>query len=122
MARFSVELALTEEERATGLMHRETLPTSSGMLFVYPDASRQAFWMKNTLIPLDLLFVANDGTVTSIHHQAIPHDLTPIHSKGSVKMVLEINGGLAGRLGITPGSEFRHPMIDQSQAVWPCGS
>ena len=121
-ARFSVELVDTAETRARGLMFRETLPTSSGMLFVYPHPGPAGFWMKNTLIPLDMLFIAADGTVESIHHDAIPHDLTPIDSLGSVKMVLEINGGLARRMGLTPGSQMRHPLLDQTGAIWPCSA
>lgn len=119
-ARFAVELADTEELRERGLMYRESLPLSAGMLFVYPSVSRKAFWMKNTLLPLDMLFIKQDGSIESIHSNAVPHDLTPIFSRGSVAMVLEINGGLATRMGITSGSQLRHPLIDQIQAVWPC--
>lgn len=119
-ARFSVELANTFETRARGLMFRETLPASAGMLFVYPKTAPVAFWMKNTLIPLDMLFIKADGRVESIHHNAIPHDRSPIESLGAVVMVLEINAGLARGLGITPDSQLRHPLLNQTGAIWPC--
>lgn len=118
-ARFSVEIADTEEKRARGLMHRPSLPRMGGMLFVYDAPQRAVFWMENTLIPLDMLFVDATGRVTHIHHEARPLDRTPIDG-GEAAMVLEINGGLARRLGITPGSEMRHPRIDPARAAWPC--
>lgn len=120
MARFSVELAVTPEERAQGLMHRDVLPRSAGMLFVYPEPQRVAFWMKNTLIPLDLLFIDPTGTVRHIHHRAIPGDLTPLEGGDGILAVLEINGGLAKGLGITPGTQLRHPIFDSRIALWPC--
>ena len=119
-ARFSVEIADTDATRAQGLMHRDTLPRSAGMLFVYDAPTSPAFWMKNTLIPLDMLFVDPSGVVRHIHHEAIPHDTTPIPGGGNVLMVLEINGGLSRRLGIAEGSEMRHPRLAQEQAAWPC--
>jgi uncharacterized protein len=78
------------------------------------------FWMENTLISLDMLFLDEAGTVTHIHHEARPLDRTPIDGGDGVAMVLEINGGMARRLGIGPGSELRHPRIDPALAVWPC--
>lgn len=119
-ARFSIELAITPEERAIGLMNRPNLPRSGGMLFVYPDPQRVAFWMKNTLIPLDMLFIDASGTLRHIHHNAIPGDLTPIEGGDDILAVLEINGGLAKRLGLTPGTQLRHPVFDSTTAVWPC--
>lgn len=119
-ARFSVEIADTDETRAQGLMHRESLPRSGGMLFVYDQPTRAVFWMRNTLIPLDMIFVDPRGVVRHVHHEAIPHDETPIDGGSGIQMVLEINGGLAGALGIAAGSEMRHPRVDRDQAVWPC--
>ncbi len=119
-ARFSVELADTEAARARGLMFRESLPRSSGMLFVYPRPVRASFWMKNTLIPLDMIFVDPSGRVTHVHANAIPHDETPIDGGQGVLAVLEVNGGLAARLGISPGSEMRHPAFAANDPVWPC--
>ena len=119
-ARFTVELADDPEERAQGLMFRETMARSAGMLFLYEHPQRVSFWMRNTLIPLDMIFIDPSGTVTHVHENAIPLDETPIDGGPGVLMVLEINGGLAGRLGIAPGSELRHPRLEQAGAVWPC--
>ncbi|WP_208353168.1 DUF192 domain-containing protein [Pseudaestuariivita rosea] len=119
-ARFSVEIADDPAERGRGLMNRETLPQFSGMLFVYDRPQPLSFWMENTLIPLDILFIRDDGTVHRIHYNATPMDRTPLPSDGPVQFVLEINGGMAQQMGIGLGSELRHPAIDQTIAVWPC--
>ena len=119
-ALFRVEVADTEEERARGLMHREQMSSGAGMLFVFERTGPVSFWMENTLIPLDMLFVDEAGTVTHIHHQAQPMDRTPINSQGDVRYVLEINGGMAEAIGLTTGSELRHPSILQEGAVWSC--
>lgn len=119
-ARFSVEVADTPAERAQGLMNRASLPKSAGMLFVYDTPGSPAFWMRNTLIPLDMLFVDAKGRVTRIHENAVPHDETPIPGGDGVLVVLEINGGLSRQLGITEGSEMRSPAFDQATALWPC--
>lgn len=118
-ARFRVEIADTPDTRARGLMFVEELPASSGMLFVYDRPGAQSFWMKNTLIPLDMLFIRPDGTVQYVHDNAVPGDLTPISGGDGVLAVLEINGGLAGQLGIEEGAEVRHPAFGED-AAWPC--
>ena len=120
MARFTVEVADDGAERAQGLMFRESMPRSSGMLFVYEAPQRASFWMKNTLIPLDMIFADETGRVTRVHSNAVPGDTTPIDGGKGVRFVLEINGGLAARMGIAEGSELRHPAIPQATAVWPC--
>ena len=119
-ARFRVEIADTDESRARGLMHRERLARSAGMLFIYDRPTAPSFWMRNTLIPLDMLFIDPTGRVSHIHHEAIPLDETPIPGGENVLMVLEINGGLARAMGITTGSAMRHPRLDQAAALWPC--
>ena len=119
-ARFTVELADDPDERATGLMNRESMPQSSGMLFVYPAPHSAGFWMKNTLIPLDMLFLDQTGTVAHIHHEAVPLDESPIFGGDGILAVLEINGGLARRMGIEEGSQLRHPAFEPDQAAWPC--
>jgi len=119
-ARFHVELADTAAERAQGLMFREEMSRNAGMLFVYPWPQRVTFWMKNTLIPLDMIFADARGTVRHVHQNAVPEDLTPIPGGDDILVVLEINGGLAGALGIAPGSEIRHPALDRDTAAWPC--
>ncbi len=119
-ARFTVEIADTPESRATGLMHRESLPRSAGMLFIFDRPDRAVFWMENTLISLDMLFIDPAGVVRHVHPRARPLDRTPIDGGENVLMVLEINGGLSERLGIGPGSELRHPRLNQDSAAWPC--
>lgn len=117
-ARFAVEVADDPQERSQGLMFRESMATGAGMLFVYERPQRAVFWMKNTLIPLDMIFADATGTVTRVHSNAIPHDETGIDGGEGVKYVLEINGGLAERFGIEPGTELRHPSIEA--ATWVC--
>ena len=121
-AKFNIEVADTPETRAEGLMFRESLPAGGGMLFVYEKPERATFWMKNTLIPLDMIFFDFKGRVTSIHRDAIPHDTSLIDGGREVAAVLEVNAGLAMRLGIDLGSEIRHPSFDPQSAVWPCGA
>ena len=118
-ARFSVEVADTPRERSLGLMHRETMPRSAGMLFVYEKPQPVSFWMRNTLIPLDMIFMDEKGVVQRVHENALPLDETGIDGGDDIQFVLEINGGLAGRLGIVDGAELRHPAIG-ADAAWPC--
>ncbi|MEM8655068.1 MAG: DUF192 domain-containing protein [Pseudomonadota bacterium] len=119
-ARFTVEIADTERARAIGLMNRASMPASEGMLFIYPRPRTLSFWMRNTLIPLDMVFVDPRGIVQKVHHEAVPLDETPIPGGDGLTHVLEINGGLARRMGIAEGAELRHPSFDQDNAVWPC--
>ena len=119
-ARFAVEVADNASERGKGLMGRPSMPLSSGMLFVYHRTKPVSFWMRNTLIPLDIIFLDEDGTVVRVHHNAIPLDETPIPSGAPTRYVLEVNGGLAKALGITTGTELRHPSIVQTNAAWRC--
>lgn len=100
---FDVEIARTPAEHSYGLMNRKSMGMNYGMLFLFPVEAERSFWMRNTLIPLDMIFIREDGAIHSIHDSAIPHDLTPIYSKGPALAVLEINGGRAAALGIKPG-------------------
>lgn len=118
-AQFNVEVADDGAERSLGLMNRPEMARSAGMLFLYEQPHRASFWMRNTLIPLDMIFVGEDGIVTRIHENAVPLDETPIDGGEGVIAVLEINGGLAKGLGITVGSELKHPFFDPA-VVWPC--
>ena len=118
-ARFTVELADEEAERSQGLMFRETMPSSAGMLFVYKSPRRAVFWMKNTPLPLDMIFMDEAGRVTHVHENAVPQDETPIDGGDDVKFILEINAGLAGAMGIVEGAELRHPSIGEP-AAWSC--
>lgn len=119
-ARFTVEIADTEAERSRGLMFRDSLPRSSGMLFVYDRPQPVEFWMKNTVIPLDMVFIDAAGRVTAVHENAVPGDLTGIPGPPDTRFVLEVNGGLARRLGIGPGAEMRNPAVAPEGAAWPC--
>ncbi len=118
-ANFVVEVADDTEERAQGLMFRDELGTLEGMLFAYDSPGSPMFWMRNTLIPLDMLFAGPDGRILYSHENAQPHDETGIRPGDGVKYVLEINGGLAARLGIEVGDAMQHPAIGES-AVLPC--
>jgi len=95
-----VEIADDSSSRARGLMFRRRMPETSGMLFIFPDMRQPSFWMKNTLIPLDMLFLDEKGQVVDIHNMAMPQDLTTITSSHPTKAVLEINGGMAKKWGI----------------------
>ncbi len=119
-ARFSVEIADDERERATGLMNRPEMPTSAGMLFVYDRPATLSFWMRNTLIELDMLFIDQTGVIRKIHHRAVPLDETPIFGGTGLTHVLEINGGLAKQMGISEGDQLRHPSFAQDDAAWAC--
>jgi uncharacterized membrane protein (UPF0127 family) len=118
--RFTVEVAVTPEEQARGLMFRESMPRMAGMLFVYQRERELGFWMRNTLIPLDMIFADAAGRVVRVHENAVPLDETVIRSGAPALAVLEINGGLSAQLGIGPGDELRSPFLDQAGAVWPC--
>ena len=118
-ARFAVTVADDNEERARGLMDVAEMPTMTGMLFVYDTPQHATFWMRNTLIGLDMLFVGPDGTILNIHENAIPMDETVIDGGFGVRYVLEINGGMAHRLNIKVGDVLQHPAIKEG-AISPC--
>lgn len=105
---FNVELAVTPEQRMRGLMFRKELAPDAGMLFDFgSESDRASMWMKNTYIPLDMLFIKADGEIESIAERTIPHSLEPISSRGPVRYVLEVNGGTSARLGIKPGDRMK---------------
>jgi uncharacterized membrane protein (UPF0127 family) len=107
--KFSVELAVDEAQREQGLMFRQSMPADAGMLFIYDTSRPIAMWMKNTVIPLDMLFIAADGRVINIRERAVPYSLEAIPSDGPVKAALELNGGTVSRLGIKPGDKVTGP-------------
>lgn len=119
-AAFTVAVADTAAERSQGLMNVPEMAAGAGMLFVYPSSRRATFWMRNTLIPLDMIFADEAGRVTRVHSNAVPLDETTIDGGPGVQYVLEINGGLAERLGIAPGTQLRHSAIPATRAAWPC--
>jgi uncharacterized membrane protein (UPF0127 family) len=97
-----VELALTEEEQAQGLMYRQSLNDGEGMLFVFDGDKLASFWMKNTFIPLSIAYINSDGSILEIHDMR-PEDLSLIRSSRSVRYALEVPQGWFGRAGIGPG-------------------
>jgi uncharacterized membrane protein (UPF0127 family) len=119
-ARFRVEIADTPQTRAQGLMFVESLPSTAGMLFVFPDERIRTFWMRNTLVSLDILYFDAEGRWVSAQENAVPLDETTLPSDGPAQYVLEINAGLVERFGMGPGTEIRHPALDQAVAAWPC--
>lgn len=104
----NIEMAISDEAEEKGLMFRTALPKDSGMLFTFEHEDIRAFWMKNTLIPLDMIFIDKDGKIVNIHERAIPQDLTPIRSQSPANAVLEINGGRAAELGLKAGDVIHH--------------
>ena len=112
--KFEVELATTPDQRAQGLMFRKAMAANAGMLFLYPSEQAVSFWMKNTLIPLDMLFVKADGRIARIAHNARPLDETPISSDAPVNAVLELNGGTADQLGIKEGDRVEYQTVPSS--------
>lgn len=108
---FRVEIADTPEERGRGLMFRESLPPGEGMLFLLDAPEPITMWMKDTLIPLDMIFIGPDGRILRIAARTEPYSLDHIPSGGDVIAVLEINGGLAATLGIAVGDRVRHPAL-----------
>ena len=118
---FSVELATTRGQRARGLMFRASMPANHGMLFLFPQPRPMAFWMKNTAMPLDILFFDQQARFISAHHNVPPcHTARCPHyaSKQAAAMVLELNGGRSAALGLKPGDQLRiiHPQqLPQTQ-------
>jgi len=106
--RFAVEIARTPAERSQGLMFRERLAADAGMLFFYTQDQPVSMWMKNTLIPLDMLFIRRDGRISKIAERTVPLSEAVIASDGAVAAVLEVNGGTAARLGLRPGDRVRY--------------
>ncbi|HEY9055625.1 MAG TPA: DUF192 domain-containing protein [Aurantimonas sp.] len=109
-----VELALTPKDREVGLMNRTSMPAGQGMLFSFDTVRPVTMWMKNTLIPLDMLFLDEAGTVTHIKTNAQPLSLDLIPSGGPVRYVLELNGGAAARYGAQVGDRLKHEIIPAS--------
>lgn len=117
-ASFTIEVVDTEESRAQGLMFREDLGADSGMLFVYPDAAPRAFWMKNTPLPLDIVFLNDRGAICSVARNTTPFSLDVIPSTCSAQTILEVNAGIADEAGLKVGVVARHPAI--ARPLWPC--
>ncbi len=110
---FNIEVVDTDAGRERGLMFRTALAPDAGMLFDFLTPQPVEFWMVNTLIPLDMVFIAADGTVRNIHANARPQDPTPIPSDGPVQFVLEIPGGRAAEIGLAPGDRMDEQRVTQ---------
>jgi uncharacterized membrane protein (UPF0127 family) len=109
---FSVEMATTEEEKTTGLMYRKELPDGKGMLFDFSPEQQVSMWMKNTYIPLDMIFIRADGRILRIAENTEPLSTKIISSGGPAKAVLEVIGGTAQKYGIQPGDRVAHPLFN----------
>lgn len=108
---FRVEIADTPGERAQGLMYRRSLPADGGMLFLMGSTARANFWMHETYVSLDIIFIRPDGIVDSIAAEARPLSDALVSSDGPVAFVLELPAGTAARIGLEPGDRVRHPAI-----------
>jgi hypothetical protein len=108
-ARFVVEIARTPAERSQGLMHRDRLDAEEGMLFVYEGEQPVTMWMRDTRIPLDMLFIGAEGTIVKIRERAVPYSEEVINSEKPVIAVLEVNGGTVSRYGIEAGDRVTLP-------------
>lgn len=110
---FNVEVVDTPQSRAAGLMYRTELADDAGMLFDFKEQREVAFWMRNTLIPLDMIFINSAGVVKSIYVNAIPGDETSIPSGAPVQFVLEIPGGRSVEIGLKPGDTMEHDLVSK---------
>jgi uncharacterized protein len=108
---FAVEMALTPEEQAKGLMFRRELPEGQGMLFDFQREQPATFWMKNTYVSLDMIFIRADGRILRIAENTVPLSETLVPSGGPVRAVLEVVAGTAAKLGIAPGDRVAHPIF-----------
>ena len=108
---FAVEVATTPEQMEQGLMFRRSMARDAGMIFDFKTPSMATMWMKNTLIPLDMLFVDAEGRIVNIHERAVPGSLDMIAAAAPVRAVVELNGGTAARLGIRPGDRVLFPIF-----------
>ncbi|HEV2187413.1 MAG TPA: DUF192 domain-containing protein [Stellaceae bacterium] len=109
--KFTIELALSGPQMEQGLMFRRNLAPDAGMLFDFGAPANVTMWMKNTLIPLDMLFLDNSGRIIDIHERAVPQSLDTIAASGPTRYVIEVNGGTAERLGIKIGDRASSPYI-----------
>ena len=109
--RFNIELATSPQQIAQGLMYRRQMAPDAGMLFIFERPDPAVFWMKNTFIPLDMIFIGVDGRILNIAERTIPQSETPVPASGPTRAVLEVNGGTSARLGIKPGDRVRHSSL-----------
>lgn len=110
---FTIELALTDAQMEQGLMFRPSMPADHGMLFDFKAPTKVMMWMKNTIIPLDMLFLDNGGRVIDVHEHAVPYSTDVIAANAPARYVIELNGGTVARLGIKPGDQVTSPYFKQ---------
>ena len=108
---FSVEVVDNDADRAKGLMHRRSLPEGTGMLFDFHREQDVSFWMQNTYIPLDMIFIRADGRIHRVAENTVPLSLEQVPSRGPVRGVLEVIAGTSRKLGIAPGDRVAHPIF-----------
>jgi hypothetical protein len=108
---FEVEIAVTDEQRTRGLMYRRELPEGRGMLFDFAGEGMVGMWMKNTYIPLDMIFIRADGRIAHIAENTVPHSEKTISSRAPVKAVLEVIAGTARKLDLRPGDRVAHRLF-----------
>lgn len=111
---FDVELAITPAQKSQGLMYRRTMAPEKGMLFDFQEDRLVTMWMRNTYLPLDMIFMSKDGKVTHIHENAVPHDESVISSRGDVRFVLELIAGSARHHKIKIGDKAASPQIEKA--------
>ncbi|MFS8110920.1 DUF192 domain-containing protein [Rhizobium jaguaris] len=114
--KFTVELALTEPQLEFGLMYRKSMPADHGMLFDFGAPRPVMMWMKNTVLPLDMLFLDKNGVITHIQENAVPYSEAIISSEGAVLYVIELNGGIARKLGLAVGDKVTSATISANLA------
>jgi hypothetical protein len=117
---FTIEIADDANERSAGLMFRQTMDDDRGMLFVFPDTRQVSFWMRNTPMPLDLVFIGQDGRIRDIL-PGEPFSDAPIGPQDPVRFVLELKRGTADELGIEDGDQVRHPVVDSASVTGGAG-
>ena len=118
VATYSIEIADDAAERAQGLMFRDSMPRDHGMFFVYPTGRPVAFWMKNTPLPLDIIYINERGVICSIAADTTPYSEEALPSGCAAQTVLELNAGEAKAAGIRVGAPVRHPAV--ARPVWEC--
>jgi uncharacterized membrane protein (UPF0127 family) len=114
--KFEVYVATTNQQRAQGLMFVKSMDAGEGMIFLYPETAPVTMWMKNTFIPLDMLFIGTDNRIVRVHANAIPHSTNTIESGGTVTAVVELNTGSIKRFGISAGDRVVFPAGQESDA------
>lgn len=113
---FSVEIAKTPKEQEIGEMFRTNIPENGGMLFIWPAIQASSMWMKNTIVPLDMVFIDDSHHIQAIEENTVPYSLAPISSHGPVSATLELKGGITAKLGITVGDKVESPAFEAAKA------